>query len=359
MTIHTNLIEIIEICCIGGTLFIFSNLWFYFRVLKPVQRLAFQADLLSQGDLDSFEQECGGIGEIQHLHRAMAGMVGHVRRAQKQNRAYAEQLAAGQEAERKRIAQELHDDTIQSLVAITQGIDLARGWVQSDKQRASSMLQTTRANMVEIITRIRDLIGGLRPPALEELGLVPALKMEVANLPDSEVELQVMGDIRRLDEGRELILFRVAQEALRNISKHADAKHVNITLAYLRESINLAIGDNGCGFYPPANLGDLAFMNHYGLLGIQERVMSLNGQLEIESNVGQGTQIRISLPTDSEGQPDQFVRDPVCSALIEPHRAYSYITSNGVTYYFCCPVCQGAFQKQPNSYLTNESLYVQ
>lgn len=339
-----------ELCCIGIALFVTSNIWFYFRVLRPIRRLSIQADQLSQGNLNSFEQRCSGIPEIRGLSRAMSGMVGHVRRAQEQKRVYAEQLAQGQENERKRIARELHDDTIQSLIAITQSIELTKNWLKTDIARATDMLQQTREQAVEVVTRLRNLIGGLRPPALEELGLIPALEMQLEMIQQEDVNLRITGDQRRLDETREVTLFRAAQEALRNIMRHSEATRIDIEVKYQPQEVLLCIQDNGRGFRPPSSIGDLAFKNHYGLLGIQERVTALGGWLEIDSQINKGTTLYVRLPSKTQEHHESLVRDPVCSALIEPQRAYNSLSYKGDIHYFCCPVCQGAFQQDPDLY---------
>ncbi|MEO8612431.1 MAG: histidine kinase [Chloroflexota bacterium] len=341
----------LDLCCIGGALFLASNIWFFFRVLQPIRQLSLQADQLTQGKLDAFECQCGGIPEIGNLHRAMAGMVGHVRRAQEQSRAYAERLADGQENERKRIARELHDDTIQSAIAVTQSIDLATNWMKSEPERAAQMLRLAREQAVEIVTHLRNLIGGLRPPALEELGLIAALKMQIGTLHDLQIHLRVEGVPRRLEEARELALFRAAQEALTNVCRHSHATQVDITVEYYPNGAALRVRDNGHGFKPPSTLGELVFQNHYGLLGIQERVSSLDGWIKIDGDVGQGTTLQVYLPAEEQQQPDHLVRDPVCSALIEPKQAYGSVFYQGETHYFCCPVCQGAFQKDPQLYM--------
>jgi signal transduction histidine kinase/YHS domain-containing protein len=344
---------LLELCCIGGSLFLASNLWFFFRVLRPIRKLSLQAEQLTKGEFNSFERQCGGIPEIRELQRAMSGMVGHVRRAQEQRRAFAEQLADGQENERKRIARELHDDTIQSTIAVTQGIDMARNWITSNPDRAGQMLQMAREQAVEIVTNLRNLIGGLRPPALEELGLIPALEMQLGALQGIIGHLHVEGDRRRLDEVQELTLFRTAQEALYNVTRHSSADHVHVDVNYQQDGVRLCIRDDGEGFVPPSNLGDLAFEDHYGLLGIQERVNNLGGWFKLDSAVGHGTTLQAYLPTTMQPQPDDLVRDPVCSAVIEPQQAYASCEYRQTTYYFCCPVCQGAFQKDPELYVND------
>lgn len=342
-----------ELCCVGGALLFASNLWFFLRVLRPIQQLSHQAEQLTQGDFDCFENSCGGIKEISQLRHAMAGMVKHIQHAQEQSRAYAEKLADGQEIERKRIAHELHDDTVQSTVAITHSIDLAKTWVKSDADRSIEMLQLARQQAIEVVTNLRNLIAGLRPPALEELGLIPALEMEMERIIDIKVDLKIKGVQRRLSESRELALFRATQEALKNVCKHSQASTVMIMVEYSPDGITLRVGDNGIGFNPPPVLGDLVLGNHYGLIGIQERISSLDGWIKVESEVNQGTNLTVYLPSENVKQPNYRVIDPVCHAQIEPQEAYDSLFYEGETYYFCCPVCQGSFQKSPNLYLNN------
>ncbi len=344
-------LALFEVCCIGAALFVTSNLWFYLRLLRPIRQLACQADRLSQGELDSFEQQTGGISEIRRLRWAMAGMVGHIGWAQEQSRSYGVQLASGQENERKRIARELHDDTVQSMIGVSQGIELAQHWLGTDVAQAQEMLTTVREQTVEAATRLRNLIGGLRPPALEELGFIPALKLQLETIQQANISLAIKGDIRRLDEAYELALFRTVQEALNNIARHSEGDQVTIDVDYQSQYVTLQVQDNRCGFELPS---DLASQNHFGLLGIQERVSSLGGTLAIQSRIEQGTRLHIKLPLGVQQQPDDRVRDPVCRALIESQQAYGNVTLQGSVYYFCCPVCQGAFQKDPALYLDFE-----
>ena len=322
-------------------------------MLRPLRRLAQQAEQIREGNFDSLEQDCGGIDEIGSLRRAMAGMAGHVRRSQVQSSAYADRLADGQEVERKRIARELHDDTLQALIVINQSIELATNWTQSDPDRARQMLQVAREQALATVTNLRNLIGGLRPPALEELGLVAALEMEVTAAPEPPVAVVVKGVQRRLAEAQELALFRAAQEVLHNVRRHSGATKAEIVVGYRADGVSLTITDDGCGFQPPQQIGDLAQTSHYGLIGLQERIQNLGGTVEIDSAPGAGTKVKILLPTSDSTQPSDLVRDPVCSTLLEPQQAYGSAEYAGETYYFCCPVCQGAFQNDPLLYLAN------
>lgn len=343
--------HVFEWCCVIGAIFIVSNVWIFLRVLRPLHQFALQAERLQKGDFAAFEQDCGGISEIAMLRRAMVGMVGHVRRAQEQCRAYADQLSIGQENERKRIAHELHDETIQGLIAVTQSIDLTKNWLQSDPARAATMLGLAREQAVMAINTLRNLIGALRPPALEELGLVAALKMQFKQMGELAVEIRVKGVERRLSEVCELTLFRATQEAMMNVCRHSGASHAEIEIDYRSDAVLLCVRDDGRGFEPLSNLGDLALRQHYGLLGIQERVSYLSGSIHISSRIGQGTTVEVCIPAVKRIEPSHLVRDPVCSVLLEPEQVYGSIVYEGMRYHFCCPVCQGAFQKDPALYL--------
>jgi signal transduction histidine kinase/YHS domain-containing protein len=348
--IHTYLFELY---CIVAIVFVTSHIWFYLRVLRPIQQLSHQAERLKTGQLDSFEQEFGGIAEIRQLQRAMAGMCGHVRRAQKEKLTYHHALTAGQEAERARIARELHDDTVQSLIAIAQSIELTANWVEAKPDQAVGMLKSARTQAVESVENLRRLIGNLRPPTLEELGLIPALKMLAKDINGIGMTVSVDGPERRLDEVYELALFRSAQEAVHNALKHSGTECVHVEVTYAPAEVHLIVRDDGRGFAVPEVLGTFVEQGHYGLIGVVERIESLKGQVQIDSAPDEGTSVTITLPLNQTSQPGETVRDPVCHADIHPHQAYDSLNYEGKTYYFCCPVCQGTFQRDPETYVVS------
>lgn len=343
-----------DLCYLAISLLIVSNLWMFFRVLRPIQQLSKQAEEISQGNFIAIDDDCGGIPEIRALRHSMASMVRHVRRSQTQSIRYADNLTEGQEAERLRIARELHDDTIQSLVAISQSIDMAKTWVTTMPDRVSEMLQLAREQSVDTVNSLRRLIEDLRPPALEELGLIPAVKMQIEQC-NVATTVTVKGKQRRLDDYRELALFRIVQEGLNNAKRHANASEIELAFDYQLDSISLVIQDNGQGFDVPNYLPNLADDGHYGLMGIQERVHQLGGTLSVESDGYYGTILSVCIPSTTSAQPQDTVRDPVCSAIIQPQQAYASTTYAGQQHYFCCPVCQGAFQKEPQKYILYSS----
>lgn len=333
---------------------VISNVWLLYHVLYPLRRLSAQTVQLASGDATAFLTACGGIEDIGRLSHSLATMARHVGRAQEEGQMYRNALTNGQEAERARIAHELHDDTVQSLIAIAQSIDLATTWIEKEPTRVLSTLKLARSQAVETANNLRRMIANLRPPALEELGLVPALKLLANDVKDLSVVISVEGLQRRLEEAQELTLFRSAQEAIRNAQKHSRAKQVTINVCYKPTTVSLAIAENGIGFQIPKQLESLAEEGHYGMVGIAERVQSLNGTFKINSTPKHGVQLHISLPVDSSDQPTETVRDPVCGAVIQPQQAYGSVVYEGTRHYFCCPVCQGAFQRQSETYVSKQ-----
>ena len=349
--------EIQNLILIGVTALILLNSWFILRVLLPLRWLARQAEALAKGDFDALQQPSGGSGEIEALRRSMASMAAHVQRAQDQTRTYTRILTEGQEAERSRIARELHDDTLQQFIAMVQSLELAELWRVAEPQRSEAILKQTREQIISAAGDLRRIIGDLRPPALDELGLATALRIHAARLVGLRILFQIEGKERRLSPVLELGLFRIAQEALNNVYRHARAKQVLIKLSYQTNQVSLNIQDDGYGFDVPPSLDEFASNHHYGLIGIQERAQQLKGQFSIKSQPGQGSSLTITLP-ESSTPLEETVRDPVCSTIIEPEKAYGHTDYQGQRYYFCCPVCQGAFQKSPQTYLTGEAAQI-
>lgn len=203
-------------------------------------------------------------------------------------------LVRGREEERESLARELHDQTIQSLVGLKFHLAEAGPGIPAKLQ----------AEIDEMIDALRKLCAGLRPPALDRLGLVAALRSYVddfgarTGLP---VELDVAGEERRLPPEVELSLFRVVQEALANAWKHAQAPKVEVGLSYGDAAVKLTICDRGRGFEVPARLGTLTDDGHFGLVGMRERLELVGGALRLTSEPRRGTTISAGVPLRSPG----------------------------------------------------------
>ena len=202
-----------------------------------------------------------------------------------------------QEDERARIARELHDETAQTLSAFT--LELAT--LQNDKLRKSDMkqtverLQTLSRDMSQGLYR---LVHDLRPAQLDDLGLVPAMRF----LVDQDccplglrVNIEVNGTPRRLPALVETVLFRVGQEALANLARHAQVHEGRVEIVYGGTDVTLRVVDRGRGFDPTENFHP---PHGWGLAGMKERVESIDGTLQIISAPGQGTTIEVCVPAD-------------------------------------------------------------
>jgi len=223
-------------------------------------------------------------------------------------RAHQQLLYVG-EQERRQLARELHDNAVQQLLGISyQVVALQRKpycpqFVESQNlEKSDPRLDSLRQEILRVTTQLREMIGELRPAGLEEFGLGSVLESYIHKIqrqvgrasPQIEIEIEQNG--QELPEPVGICLFRVSQEALRNTLKHANAKHIRLHLSSNENEVVLNILDDGCGFTLPERLSDLAQMNHYGLVGIAERVAWVNGRLDIQSQPGQGTRILVRIP---------------------------------------------------------------
>ena len=203
---------------------------------------------------------------------------------------YAREIVRAQEGERQRIAQELHDVSVQSAILICRRLDAASDAVEKghpdDVTRTIAEARQTAEGMADELRRFsRDL----RPLILDDLGLVPALKrllLELRERSKIEVRFDIMGTESRLDPSIELALFRVGQESLRNVENHAHASRISMGLAFEQDKARLTITDNGTGFVVPP-LTTLVSGGRLGLLGMQERALLVGVTVRYDRALGQ------------------------------------------------------------------------
>ena len=205
------------------------------------------------------------------------------------------------------MARELHDDTIQSLIALNQQIQLAQMSVQdgADRERLTTMQQLAEQTVADLRRLTRDL----RPIYLEDLGLIPALEMlgrDMSQTTGLPIVFEKDGKEYRLLPKVELALYRIAQEGLSNVVRHAQANQGMVSLQFNEGEVTLEIKDDGVGFIVPESPAEMAPAGHFGLLGVQERVESIGAQLRIESSPGCGTCLQVSLPVKEGSSLDQI-----------------------------------------------------
>ena len=213
-------------------------------------------------------------------------------------RFYARQITRAQEDERKRIARELHDDTIQALVALSRHLDALAILPEQLPELAMRHLEQLRELTDSALRDVRRFSQDLRPPTLNHLGVLPALEGLMADVKENgiETELKVRGDRRRLSPETELALFRIVQEALSNVRRHSQALQVVTTVEFDEGRTRITIEDDGEGFEVPERTGDLVATGKLGLIGMRERAQLLGGTLTVRSELGKGTTVIVEVP---------------------------------------------------------------
>ncbi len=225
--------------------------------------------------------------------------VTEARRMQDSLRYYLSQITKVQEEERKRIARDLHDDTSQALYALSRQVDNFTRDNAALTPDQATFLKELRQQLNNTLEGIHRFTQELRPPMLDDLGLSAALRWQVSDLEKRsgiEAELTVSGIERRCSAEVELMIFRIVQEALRNVEKHAQASRVEVTIEFGKGKTKVSICDNGKGFDLSGSLADLPRAGKLGLAGMEERVRLLNGTMKIESEPGKGTRVMIEVP---------------------------------------------------------------
>ncbi|RMF27080.1 MAG: sensor histidine kinase, partial [Chloroflexi bacterium] len=226
-----------------------------------------------------------------------------LRRRLDEIRAVQNQLLRSREEERARLARELHDSPIQLLIGLNMQLGLLLAGVSSEELETSCLMQeltAVRAQVRRLLSDLRQVCAELRPPLLDTLGLGAALRALLdewsaqsgveacADLSPDEV-------LRALPDEVSVNLYRVVQEALTNVARHADARRVTLRLTWEEDCLVLTIQDDGRGFVPVAPR-DLVAQGHFGLAGMQERVALIGGTLTVESAPGRGTTVRVDWP---------------------------------------------------------------
>jgi PAS domain S-box-containing protein len=211
---------------------------------------------------------------------------------------YILEITQAQEEERKRIARELHDETAQGLAALAFHIE---GITRYSKQLPGEVVERLEQLLREtesLMEGVRRFSHELRPGLLDHLGLVPAvewLTAETSVTGGIDASLKKAGKERRLSPQVELVLFRIAQEALSNARRHSEATRVEVQIEFTPEKVRLEVADNGKGFELPKMLGELAARKKLGILGMQERARIINGSLSVQSEAGKGTTVSIEV----------------------------------------------------------------
>jgi signal transduction histidine kinase len=273
----------------------FLTLYFGLRlVVRPLRILAEQTQQIGEGNFEAASEAVGGVEEIERLRLAVHEMAQQIQTYQRGLERHLHAVTRAQEEERARLARELHDETIQGLIALDHRLQKAKRAIARNPGTYNEEIAALREMTGNAINEVRRFSRALRPLYLEDLGLCPALEMLAA---EASVGYRVSGEPRRLPADTELVFYRIAQESINNARRHAHAAQVELHLEFAPEAVTLSVQDNGVGFDLPANLSHLTQQGHFGLVGVQERAQLINAHLELASAPGQGTSITVTAST--------------------------------------------------------------
>ncbi|MFI6598324.1 histidine kinase [Nonomuraea sp. NPDC050536] len=199
-----------------------------------------------------------------------------------------ERIAAAREEERRRLGRELHDGLGPALTSVTMTLDAARRSLPGDPARAADLLTLVHDGMGATLVSVRELVDGLRPPALDNLGLAGSL-VEFAKAPGPRVEVQVSERLGELPAAVELAAYRIVQEALTNVRRHAAADSARVHLSRTADALHISIHDDGAGLPAAPRTG-------VGLTSMRERATEVGGWCDIASRARGGTKVTARLP---------------------------------------------------------------
>jgi signal transduction histidine kinase len=266
-------------------------------VIKKLQHFMEAATLFGRGDFKRtirFKSD----DEIKRLADSFNLMAKTVMEKMRLERKYLSQIIEAQENERRRISRELHDEIGQALYAIKFNLEMIDKDLPQTTPLVRGRLGEAKSLSSQTLTSMRQLALDLRPTMLDDLGLIPTLRWYVQNFSNRlnlYSKFEAMGFDEKLPAQIETAFYRIIQEALNNIAKHAQADRVEISLVKRDSKILASIQDNGKGFDLEKVLHPESPERGFGLIGIQERISLLGGQIEIQSRPGFGTLIQVEV----------------------------------------------------------------
>ena len=265
------------------------------RRLQPLEDLV---EAMEKVDLSSprplLPASIDGVGETEEVARIELAFLRMMRRLEAERRRAGSATLHAQEEERARVARDLHDEVNQSLTGLLLRLEAAR---EAAPPELEAELADTKALANQAMTELLSLARQLRPTALDDLGLVAAIGGQVEQLGSGEIEahLEAEGDFSDLGDDQQLVVYRVAQEALNNAARHSEAARVDVRLR--REAgagVVLEVSDDGRGFAFDESQRGL------GIGGMRERALLVGAELTIESRPGAGTTVRLDVPGESD-----------------------------------------------------------
>jgi two-component system, NarL family, sensor histidine kinase DegS len=240
------------------------------------------------------------IGAVLGFLTGDLGSLSSALESAQQRQLFGAKIIQAQEEERKRVARDIHDGPAQSMAHVVLQSDLAEKLLNQNKiEDAKIELRSLKETVRNTLSDVRKIIFDLRPMALDDLGLVPTLRKymeEYENRYQLATEFTIFGREQRLAAPQEVAVFRLIQEALHNIRKHAKARRAQVKLDFQPKSLTVIVQDDGIGFEQDLEHTEL---EHFGMMGMKERIQLLGGKLEIESVKGRGTKVWFIIPLSS------------------------------------------------------------
>jgi len=288
----------------GILLTLLVNYYIIRSALFPLKYLSNLVSLVKEGQ--TILPESASLQADPAIYQLVLAIDSMLTRLQKRTlllRAISERVINAQEEERLRIARGLHDDTAQALSILIIELERIENMMPENYPALAHRIKYVRDLANHSLEELRDVIWDLRPSILDDLGLIPAIRGYArTHLEDTGVQVafNAPADMLRFSPALETMLFRIAQEALNNIKKHASADTVVISLEQDSTLVCLDVKDNGHGFDVERIKKDAVAHQQLGLLGIQERVSLVGGEIQIESIPGQGTHLHVCIPLMEE-----------------------------------------------------------
>lgn len=281
--------QVLPFVLFGAVIISFLTLFFGIHsVVRPLQAVGVQARRIGAGDFSAAAESVGGVQEIENLRQILDQTAHQLQQHQAALQDYLRAVTQAQEEERSRLSRELHDETVQTLIALGHKAQRVQRSLERDPTQTAGHVNELRQMIAGAVEEVRRFSKSLRPLYLEELGLIPALEMLAR---DSGASFQVNGPQQRLKAEQELVLYRIAQEALHNALRHAQATNTQVDFQFSKKEVKLRVCDNGVGFETPACFTRLAQTGHFGLMGMHERAQLVNGRLNVISSLGSGTTV--------------------------------------------------------------------
>ncbi len=261
-------------------------------VVQPLHELRLRAVRIGQGEFDAAKTSIHGVREIEELRHSLHEMAEQVHNHQAALHDYVGAVNHAQEEERARLARELHDETVQSLIALGHKAQMIQRMLTRQPEQIGGRIEEMRQLIAQSIEEIRRFSRALHPHYLDELGLMAALETLVHG---ANADFLVKGTLPDMSPERELAIYRITQEALNNAVRHAKAKSIRVELVVEASRLMLNICDDGTGFIVPTHFTDLTRAGHFGLIGMRERSVLAGGHLAIVSSASSGTRVTLTL----------------------------------------------------------------